>query len=104
LARVTMLAHTTTARATHTHCMLSFRRIIVYHGGVADSLSLNRCVVIIVQPFRKVRLFFLYSFAASGSVGFLIAALRFIALTQGIDQGQVRDCVTSPLLAAACVL
>ncbi|KAG5192630.1 hypothetical protein JKP88DRAFT_271111 [Tribonema minus] len=40
------------------------------------------------NPFRKVRLFFLYSFVASGTVGFLIAALRTIALTQGIDQGQ----------------
>jgi Low psii accumulation1 / Rep27 len=41
-----------------------------------------------MQPFRKVRFFFLYAFVASGTTGLLIATLRTIALTQGIDQGQ----------------
>ncbi|CAM9292906.1 unnamed protein product [Choristocarpus tenellus] len=39
-------------------------------------------------PFRKVRLFGFTSFAVSASLGLLIAITRFIALTQGIDQGQ----------------
>lgn len=40
------------------------------------------------NPFRKVRFFFLWAFVASGTVGLLIATLRLLALTQGIDQGQ----------------
>jgi hypothetical protein len=39
-------------------------------------------------PFRKVRLFFFWSFVGSASVGLFISVLRLLALTQGIDQGQ----------------
>ncbi|CAM9899515.1 unnamed protein product, partial [Phaeothamnion confervicola] len=39
-------------------------------------------------PFRKVRLFFFTAFVGSATVGLGIAALRLLALSQGIDQGQ----------------
>ncbi|CAM9625014.1 unnamed protein product [Chrysoparadoxa australica] len=40
------------------------------------------------SPFRKVRVFVLYSFIAGAGVGFLVSFLRLLALTQGIDNGQ----------------
>jgi Low psii accumulation1 / Rep27 len=73
---------------TDSACYSLFVYIHQLTTGIAFYTLCAAASIAVVQPFRKVRFFFLYAFVASGTIGLLIATLRTIALTQGIDQGQ----------------